>query len=300
VFPQSTVSVDFFSVNVAFRFIFFPLEGGIHMIYLSRRIDFSAAHVYRVAEWSEEENLRVFGPCSRLNGHGHDYRLEVTVKGRLDENTGIVVNIADITKTVSGFVKEELDGKFLDREHPHFHRHIPTTENLVKYIWSALEHKFADCRLHRIRLHENSFLFSEKEDGRMVQLTRKYHFCAAHRLHSPHLTAEENQRIFGKCNNPHGHGHNYYLDVTLRGEPDPLTGMIVNLAELDDAVNDIVLQKFDHKHLNLDTEEFSDLNPTSEAVVLVIYNMLAPFLPHLHKIGLWETEKNYFEYGGPA
>lgn len=268
------------------------------MLYLSRRIDFSATHVYRRSQWSEAENRRVFGLCSNPSGHGHDYKLEVIVKGPLNEKTGIVVNTTDIKHAVKAFVEEELDGKFLDREHPYFQDHIPTTENLVDYIWKSLEHRFESCELHRIRLHENHYLSAEKEAGSMIQLTRKYHFCAAHRLHSEHLSPEENIKLFGKCNNPHGHGHNYYLDVTVKGEPDPVTGMIINLVKLDEIVEREVLDKVDHKHLNLDIAEFKQLNPTSEVVAMVFYNMLLPHLPNLHKIGLWETEKNYFEFCG--
>lgn len=270
------------------------------MLYLSRRIDFSAAHVYRVSNWNDEENRRVFGFCSNPSGHGHDYKLEVMVRGHLNEKSGIVVNTTDIKHIVNSFVEEELDGKFLDREHPYFQNHIPTTENLIQYIWNSLEHRFYGCELHRIRLYENHYLSSEKEAGSLTRLTRKYHFCAAHRLHSDHLSPEENLKLFGKCNNPHGHGHNYYLDVTVKGEPDPVTGMIINLSDLDEIVENIVLDKFDHRHLNLDTEEFKELNPTSEVVAKVIYNMLQPHLPQLYKIGLWETEKNYFEYFGPG
>ncbi|EXX89488.1 6-pyruvoyl tetrahydropterin synthase [Paenibacillus darwinianus] len=268
------------------------------MLFISRRIDFSATHVYRVSSWSEAENKRVFGLCSNPNGHGHDYRLEVVVKGALNEKSGIVVNTTDIKHIVGSFVEDELDGKFLDRQHPYFVTHMPTTENLAGYIWQSLENRFENCELHRIRLYENHYLSAEKEKAALTRLTRKYHFCAAHRLHSDQLSAEENLELFGKCNNPHGHGHNYYLDVTVHGEPDPVTGMIVNLAELDEIVQKQVLDKVDHKHLNLDTAEFKDLNPTSEAVAMVIYNMLHPHLPELHKIGLWETEKNYFEYRG--
>jgi 6-pyruvoyltetrahydropterin/6-carboxytetrahydropterin synthase len=269
------------------------------MLYLSRSIEFSAAHTYRVPSWSEEENRRVFGLCSNPSGHGHDYKLEVMVRGHLNERSGIVVNTTDIKQIVKGFVEKELDGTFLDREHPYFQNHIPTTENLADYIWHSLASRFEGCELHRIRLHENHYLSSQKESESLTQLTRKYHFCSAHRLHSDLLSPEENLKLFGKCNNPHGHGHNYYLDVTLEGKPDPVTGMIINLADLDEIVEREVLVKFDHKHLNLDTEEFKELNPTSEVVALVIYNMLQPHLPGLHKVGLWETEKNYFEYYGP-
>ena len=138
-----------------------------------------------------------------------------------------------------------------------------------------------------------------KEEDSMVQLTRKYHFCTAHRLHSEQLSQEENTHLFGKCNNPYGHGHNYYLEVTVKGTIDPVTGMIVNLKDLDDAVDTEIMQRFDHKNFNLDTEEFKTLNPTSENVALVIWDLLKEKVNGLFKIGLYETEKNYFEYYGP-
>ncbi|WP_047980868.1 6-carboxytetrahydropterin synthase [Ornithinibacillus contaminans] len=270
------------------------------MLYLSRRIDFSAMHSYHVPEWTAEKNEQVFGLCSNLNGHGHDYKLEVMVKGELNDESGIVVNTVDIKDLVGGLIEEELDGKYLNREHPYFVKNIPTTENIVMYLWDKVAPQLEDCTLHRLRLHENSYLFSEKGEGKLVNLTRKYHFSAAHRLHSDKLSDEENLALFGKCNNPHGHGHNYYLDVTVTGEPDSTTGMIVDLGQLDETVEAIILKKFDHKHLNLDVEEFAGLNPTSEVVAKVIYDMLAPHINNLYKVGLWETEKNYFEYFGPG
>ncbi|GEO24700.1 6-pyruvoyltetrahydropterin synthase [Alicyclobacillus acidoterrestris] len=268
------------------------------MMYMSRKVTFSAAHFYRIDTWSEEENQRVFGLCSNPNGHGHDYTLEVMVRGYIDEKTGIVVNIVDVDKVVKDFLHAEIDGKFLNHEHPYFHGHLPTTENIVHFIWDSLQDKFSGCELHQLRLHENDFLYSEKEFGPMVQLTRKYHFSAAHRLHSDQLTDEENVALFGKCNNPHGHGHNYKLEVTVRGSIHPVTGMVTDLAELDETVSRVVLQQFDHKHLNLDTTQFQTLNPTSEVVATVIWDMLRDHVPNLYKVGLWETEKNYFEYYG--
>lgn len=269
------------------------------MIYLSRKLQFSAAHSYRIEEWSEEKNESVFGLCSHANGHGHDYTLVVMVKGELDHESGIVVNITDIDKVMKTFVREELDGKFLNKENEYFKTNIPTTENLVNYIWSNLESKFTNCELHKVTLHENDFLYSEKEGDPVVRLTRKYHFSTAHRLHSEQLSDEENVKIFGKCNNPYGHGHNYYLEVTVSGKPDSVTGMIADIGQLDETVEANVLKKFDHKHLNLDTEEFKHLNPTSENVAVVIWDLLQEDVNHLYKVGLYETEKNYFEYYGP-
>lgn len=269
------------------------------MLYLSRKMYFSAAHSYRIDEWDDEQNKQAFGACSNSNGHGHDYTLEVMVKGKLDRSSGIVVNITDIDKVVKKFVQKELDGKFLNKENDYFKKNIPTTENIATFIWNSIDGKIDNCHLHKIRLRENDSLYSEKERSSMVRLTRKYHFCTAHRLHSEHLSNEENIAIFGKCNNPFGHGHNYYLEVTVSGNPDPVTGMIENLSDIDRIVDQEIMQKFDHKHLNLDTEEFKDLNPTSENVAVVIWDLLEPKLPKLFKVGLFETEKNYFEYLGP-
>ncbi|WP_240416344.1 6-carboxytetrahydropterin synthase [Paenibacillus periandrae] len=265
------------------------------MIYLSRKMHFSAAHFYRVSTWSEEENQRVFGLCSHQNGHGHNYVLEVMIRGSLDPKSGIVVNITDIDTVTKRLIEEEFDGRFLNHEHPYFQNHVPTTEKIVEYLWYALVDKFPDCELYKLVLHENHYLSAEKGLDSMVSMTRKYHFCAAHRLHSDLLSDEENKRIFGKCNNLYGHGHNYYLDVTVKGEPDAHTGMVMNLSDLDNVVNDVIIQKFDHKHLNLDVEELKDMNPTSDVLVMVINQLLSEQLPNLYKVGLWETEKNYFE-----
>jgi 6-pyruvoyltetrahydropterin/6-carboxytetrahydropterin synthase len=265
------------------------------MIYLTRKMHFSAAHSYWVSSWSDEQNRTVFGACSNRHGHGHDYILEITIRGELDPQSGIVINITDIDRVAKELLESELDGKFLNREHPYFQENIPTTEIIVQYIWQALTDKFPGCELYKLVLHENHYITAEKGMDPMVRFTRKYHFCAAHRLHSDLLSDEENKRIFGKCNNPHGHGHNYYLDVSVQGEPDPVTGMVMNLADLDRIVNEIIIHKMDHKHLNFDVEELNGLNPTSDVLVKVISDLLSPHLPKLYRVGLWETEKNYFE-----
>lgn len=131
-----------------------------------------------------------------------------------------------------------------------------------------------------------------------VSVFRKEHFNAAHRLHNPAWSDEENQRVFGKCNLPHYHGHNYDLIVQVTGEVDPASGYVMDLKVLSDLVKERVLDRFDHKNLNLDTEEFRHLNPTAENIAIVIYNLLRPDLqPDLDlKIRLYETERNFVEY----
>jgi len=131
-----------------------------------------------------------------------------------------------------------------------------------------------------------------------IKVSRREHFNAAHRLHNPAWSAEENERVFGKCNNPNYHGHNYELIVSLTGEPNPQTGYLFDLKELSDLVRKHILSKFDHKNLNLDTEYFRDLNPTAENIALIIWRILRQQIDEKYelKITLYETERNFVEY----
>ena len=266
-------------------------------IRLTRAVRFSAGHRYWVPEWTGEENRRVFGASARP--HGHDYVVEATVEGEIDRTLGMVVNITEVKAALNDAI-EPLDGVFLDREHPLFRDRVPTTENLSLLIWERLAKRLAGCRPVRVRVHEKADQYCDNEgEGRTVYLTRRYEFSAAHRLHSDVLPDEENRRIFGKCNNPNGHGHNYGIDVTVAGEIDPVTGMIADLARLDEIVSRRAIDRMDHRHLNLDLPEFGSMNPTSENLAVVIWDLLRPELGEsLAKIGIRETERNYFEYRG--
>ena len=131
-----------------------------------------------------------------------------------------------------------------------------------------------------------------------ISVIRKEHFNAAHRLFNPAWSDEKNQEIFGKCNNPNYHGHNYDLLVKLTGFPDTKTGYVFDLKVLSDIIKENILDKFDHKNLNLDVEYFKDLNPTAENIVVVIYDILRQKVDEKFdlKITLFETERNYVEY----
>lgn len=131
-----------------------------------------------------------------------------------------------------------------------------------------------------------------------ITVCRKEQFNAAHRLYNPGWTDDKNERVFGKCNNPNFHGHNYELIVKLSGEPDPETGYVYDLKKLSDLIKTNVLDKIDHKNLNLDVEEFENLNPTAENIAVVIYNLLREKIDSRLdiKIILYETERNFVEY----
>jgi 6-pyruvoyltetrahydropterin/6-carboxytetrahydropterin synthase len=133
-----------------------------------------------------------------------------------------------------------------------------------------------------------------------VTVCREAHFNAAHRLHNPAWPEEKNQAVFGKCNNPHFHGHNYDIIVKVSGEVDPDTGYVVDMKWLADLVEVEVCERFDHKNLNLETEYFQTLNPTAENIVVVCWNLLRPHLAAAYDLSivLYETKRNFVEYHG--
>ena len=134
--------------------------------------------------------------------------------------------------------------------------------------------------------------------GKRVSVFRKESFNSAHRLHNPDWTEEKNDEVFGKCNLPHYHGHNYDLIVKITGKPDKKTGYVMDMKLLSDLIKEQVIERFDHKNLNLDTKEFRKLNPTAENIAIVIHDLLRPHIPKKHEmqIRLYETPRNFVEY----
>jgi 6-pyruvoyltetrahydropterin/6-carboxytetrahydropterin synthase len=134
----------------------------------------------------------------------------------------------------------------------------------------------------------------------MIYLTRRVEFSASHYYHNPAFSPEENRRIFGKCNNPHGHGHNYALEVTIAGEIDPATGMVLNVKDLKKLLESEILEAMDHKFLNAEVPEFASRIPTTENIAVEIWNRIAPKITfgRLHRVRLYETADLYVDYLG--
>ena len=134
----------------------------------------------------------------------------------------------------------------------------------------------------------------------MMYVTRREHFSAGHRLFNPAWSDERNAEVFGKCNNPAGHGHNYYLEVTVAGEVDPETGYVVDLKQLKDVIQEYVLAKVDHRNLNEDVDFMRGVIPTAENIAIAIWKQLEHRIPQgtLHNVRLFETEKNIVDYRG--
>lgn len=272
---------------------------------ITRRATFSASHLYRLPELDAAENTRRFGRCSLAPGHGHNYELTVAMGGPLDAD-GMVLNLSDVKHAIRREVTEPLDFRFLNEVWPEFdlsrpEGRLPTTEALLLAIRDRLA---PHLPLVALRLHEQTNLWADVLCGSTIDpmeafLSIRTHFAAAHRLARPELSQSENEAIYGKCARPHGHGHNYLLDVTVRGPIDGRTGMVCDLAALQQLVADLVVEPFDHTFLNKDVEHFAGCVPTAENIALHIADLLsAPIAAtgaRLHKVRLQESPNNAAE-----
>ncbi len=269
------------------------------MVYATRRFEFSAAHRYWRDDWSPEENERVFGKCTSPYGHGHNYTLDVTITGQLDARTGMVMNMTEL-KAIVNEVLEEFDHRHLNADTPYFRDQLPTTENIVRVLWRLIAARLpGEARLARLRLYETPELWADYDGAEETIFARSYSFAAAHRLHAPTLSDEENRAVYGKCNNPNGHGHNYTLEVSVAGPVDPATGMVIDLVAMDRTVRGL-LDTLDFRHLDREIVAFADKPSTAENIVVYLWEELAPrFEGRLRRLKLWETRKNVFEYAGP-
>ncbi len=268
------------------------------MVYATRRFDFSASHRYWRADWSTEQNERVFGKCISPYGHGHNYTLDVTIKGMVDPVTGMIMNMTEL-KALVNEILSGFDHKFLNEDTPYFQADVPTTENIIRVLWRLIAPRLpVGVTLARLRLYEMADLWAEYDGSDEAGFTRSYVFSAAHRLHAPRLSDEENVAIYGKCNNAHGHGHNYTVEVTVQGMVDAATGMVIDLVEMDQTVRS-VLDTLDYKHLDREVAAFHTQVSTAENIVVYLWNELSPrFAGKLAHMKLWETRNNVFEYAG--
>ncbi len=263
---------------------------------INRRAQFSASHRYWLPELSDAENMARFGACTHFPGHGHNYVLYVSMVGELDEY-GMVLNLSDVKHVIKQEVTSQLDFSYLNQVWEEFQQTLPTTENIARVIWQRL---VPHLPLVRIQLFEHPDLWADYYGNSMeAYLTISTHFSAAHRLARPDLSYEENCEIYGKCARPNGHGHNYHLEVTIKGNIDPRTGMIADLVAFQKAVDDYVVEPFDHTFLNKDIPYFAEVVPTAENIAVHIRDLLQSPIreigAQLHKVKLIESPNNSCE-----
>lgn len=259
---------------------------------------------------TRSERLRVACPAGAGRLRILALRVEATVEGPVDPASGMVVNLVDLKRELRRRVIEPLDGRVLDGGTLDGSPSTPdlrTAEQLALHVRDRLAGSLAGLPVARIRLIDEPQVVVEchPRETDDVDVTRRYEFSASHRLHSPGLSADENLRVFGKCNNPAGHGHNYGLEVTLRGTPGP-TGELLEADAFDRLVEERVVDRWDHRNLNEDLEEFAGVNPTAEEIVRVAWDRLegafaaATDRATLHRLKLRETDRNHVEYSGPG
>ncbi len=273
---------------------------GRHCV-ITRRATFSASHRYWLPELSADDNASLFGGCARSPGHGHNYELIVSMNGTLNAD-GMVLNLSDVKHAIRNEITDQLDFSFLNEVWPEFdiqkaQGRLPTTEALTQVIWQRLK---THLPLLSLRLFEHPRLWSDYHGNAMeAYLTIRTHFSAAHRLARNELSHEENEKIYGKCARPHGHGHNYLVDITVRGSINERTGMICDLSALQCIVEDLIVEPFDHTFLNKDIPYFQTCVPTAENIALHITDRLSKPIKaigaNLHKVRLQESPNNAAE-----
>jgi 6-pyruvoyltetrahydropterin/6-carboxytetrahydropterin synthase len=274
------------------RFFAPALRAGPGAILVTRARAFEAAHAYRGAAFGRDRRV-----------HGHNYVATATVAGDADPRTDVLADLRAIDPVLRA-VTDPLDHRRLDVEYAPLGGREPGVESLAVAIFgeleAALSRALPRARLASLRVAETEDLWADHAGGEHVELTRAYGFSAAHRLSRPDRSDAENRALYGKCANPHPHGHDYRVEVTVAGAPDRDTGLIVDLAALDRCVEDRVVSHFDHRYLNAEVPPFERVAPTGERIAERIWELLADVTPGLARVTVYETPRSAFTYRGPG
>lgn len=247
---------------------------------LTKRLEFCSSHRYHNPQWDEAKNRAVFGPCNNVNTHGHNYLLEVTLRGNIDPVTGMIINLYDL-KHILNQVLEQFDHKNLNLDTPYFTERIPTTENLAVTLWRILEKHPELPAPDALRLYEDETLYAEVTEDFMTGsqedttaasavIARRYAFSAVHQSQSDHTQ-----------------GHNYDLWIAIKGPISNDTGQVMNLQTLDHIVRNHILTRFDQRNLSQDPA-FANIPVTDSTLAIVTGEILAPqfHTPPLYRVSV--------------
>ena len=252
--------------------------------------EFSAARQTMSPHLSAQENDRLFGVAASPHGHGHHYRARLTFRRAAPDPAQPLIPQRDLVRVVEP-LRAELDHKNLNREVPGLANRPITTESLAQYLHQRVA---AELPIDRVRLHEREDFFAEYWTGGKYFLGLQHAFSAAHRLHASELSGAANLALYGKCNNPRGHGHRYLTEATIGGDYDARRGTLCNFVHLLHGVEE-ALRPWQDKHLDLETDEFRAQPSTGENIVRVLW---PKFDEQLHRrlvrLRLWETPNNRF------
>ncbi len=251
-------------------------------------LQFSAARQTMSPHLNKEENARLFGPAT--SSHGHNYRARLTFRTeRSSRGTPLVQR--DVIDTCLRALHDELDHRYLNQEVVGLKNRPITTESLAGYIYERVN---VLVPLHRVRLHERDDFFAEAWSNQGVFLGMRVPFNAAHRLHAAGLSDPENAELYGKCNNPLGHGHRYLTETTVGGDYDKRSGTLYDFIALRKAIEES-LQPWQDRHLDLETRDFRNAPSTGENIVRALWPKIDNRLnQQLIRLRLWETANNRF------
>ncbi len=215
--------------------------------------------------------------------------LWLTFDGAPAEDSGLIINVTLIKAAVCEALSKS-------------DRCFENAVEIINWTRSVMADKIHRLLLARLNLQirKNLNLAWTAEEPQMIQMTTKYEIAASHRLVNNRWDDQKNFEVFGKCTNPAGHGHNYILEITVAGEPNPSTGQVANPEEIDRIVNQYIVEPFDHKNLNQDAPQFDDRVPTVENMALIFWDILNDQIApaKLYKVKIWETPRTYAEYTG--
>jgi 6-pyruvoyltetrahydropterin/6-carboxytetrahydropterin synthase len=250
--------------------------------------EFSAARRTMSPLLSAEENARLFGPATSI--HGHNYRARLTFRSKHFAGNAPVIGYDEIDVCLRA-LRSELDHRYLNEEVVGLKDRPSTTESLAKYIYERVNTMMP---VHRVRLYERQDFFAEAWRNGMAFLGLQVPFDAAHRLHTATLSDYENTKLYGKCNNPTGHGHHYLTETTIGGEYDNRSGTLYDFIALNDAIRES-LEPWQDRHLDLETEDFRGVPSTGENIVRALWPRLDNRVnQRLVRLRLWETTNNRF------
>jgi len=253
-------------------------------------LEFSAARRTWSPHLSEEENTRLFGIAASPSGHGHYYYLRATLAGDINRESGMIAPPADTQKAMRSLHKL-LDHRNLNVDVPELDGIPMTTESLAGFIYERLRNRVP---VDRIRLWENPYFYTECLGLTEYLMGIRSSFRAAHRLHSPALSDDDNRAVYGKCDNPAGHGHRYIVEATVDGTLDEQSGTLFPLDDLLRGVDE-ALAPWKNRHLDLDTDDFADRPSTGENIVEVLWPRIEDRQARpLYRLRLWETPNNRF------
>jgi 6-pyruvoyltetrahydropterin/6-carboxytetrahydropterin synthase len=253
-------------------------------------LQFSAARQTMSPHLSRPENEALFGVAASPHGHGHHYRARLTFRTEAGTSAASFLARRELTECLDS-VRTELDHKNVNQEVAGLTNRPKTTESLAQYLHERVA---ATLPIHRVRLHERDDFFAEYWGGGDFFLGMQRPFSAAHRLHAASLSDPENLSLYGKCNNPHGHGHRYLTEATIGGAYDERSGTLYNFRSLLSGI-DAALESWQDRHLDLETDDFRDMPSTGENIVRALWPKISARLDQrLTRLRLWETPNNRF------